>query len=70
MRLDKHSMRRVAFWAFAAVLALDATIQNGYAQGGGPPGGAIHALAIDPSNPATPLNDTLFADGVALKPVP
>jgi uncharacterized protein (TIGR03437 family) len=34
----------LAFWALAGVLALGATIQEGYAQ---------QALAIDPSNPAT-----------------
>ena len=37
MKLGKHSMRRVAFWALAGVVALGATIHKGYAQGGGPP---------------------------------
>lgn len=40
----KRAMRRLALCALAGVLALGATIQNGYAQ---------QALAIDPSNPAT-----------------
>ena len=48
-----RSLQQAAFWALAAALALGTTIQNGYAQGGGPPGGDVRALAIDPSNPAT-----------------
>src|ERR1035441_2875425 len=38
------NLRRLAFWALAAVVALGSTIQEGYAQ---------QALAIDPSSPAT-----------------
>ena len=40
----ERTLRRLAFWALAGVVALGATIQEGYAQ---------QALAIDPSNPAT-----------------
>ena len=47
-----RSLRRAAFWALAAALALGTTIQNGYAQGG-PPGESVGSLTIDPSTPAT-----------------
>src|SRR5438046_2707143 len=53
MKLDRRSVQRVALWAVAAGLALGATIQIGSAQGGGPPGGPIGALAIDPSSRTT-----------------
>src|SRR5207237_7051189 len=48
-----RQMRRAAFWALAGVVALGATIQKGYAQGGGPPGGDVRVLTIVPSTPAT-----------------
>jgi photosystem II stability/assembly factor-like uncharacterized protein len=53
MKLDTDFLRRVTLCVLAAGLALGATIQSGYAQGGGPPGGTVAALAIDPSTPAT-----------------
>src|SRR5438034_1355723 len=53
MKLGKHSMRESGILALAGFVALAATIQQGYAQGGGPPGGVVRALAIDPSTPAT-----------------
>ena len=51
MKLDKHSVRRLMFCLLTGVLALGATIQNGYAQGSGPRD--VTALAVDPSTPAT-----------------
>lgn len=53
MKLGKHSMRRLIFCVLAGVVAVGAITQKGYAQGGGPPGGSVEALAIDPSTPAT-----------------
>ena len=52
MKLNKHLECGVLLWALATV-ALGATVQNLNAQGGGPPGGLVHSIAIDPSNPAT-----------------
>ena len=59
-------MRRLIFCVVTGVMALGLTIQNGYAQGGGPPGGDVRALAIDPSNPATLYAGTVccFGGGV------
>lgn len=61
MMLDSHSMRRLGFWILATLLTLGATIPKSYAQGGGPPGGTIFALAIDPSNTATVYAGTAAA---------
>ena len=53
MKLDRHSLGRIALWAVTGILALSATIRQGYAQGGGPPGGEIPTVAIDPATPST-----------------
>ena len=64
MRLGKHPLGRVAFWALTGVVLLGPAIQKSYAQTGGPPGGAVRALAIDPSTPTTVYAGVYYGGGV------
>src|SRR5215813_9286739 len=46
-------MRRFSPALLAVLVAVVFSTRDGCAQSGGPPGGGIYALAIDPSSPAT-----------------
>ena len=49
----KQSRRRLAYCALTALVALSSATQSSHAQGGGPPGGYISTVVIDPLNHAT-----------------
>jgi len=55
-RLARQAIRGVPFWVLAGFVGLSAAVPASYAQGGGPPGGNVRALALDPVRA-----DTLYA---------
>src|SRR5262245_64780159 len=54
----------VGLWVLLSLGVLGTAMQDGYAQGGGPPGGFVRVLALDPVN-----SNTLYAgtDGGVFK---